>query len=219
MHREGAMCVAEERVEAMVCAICQEAVWNPVQLQCDHIFCHTCVVSWRDRCWRNGRELSCPTCRKHHPEPTPLKVNSVLAAVFNVMREAPVTPAEAASPPPPYPWRRLPSTEWMRVHMYNIIRPIALHTFKRCTERVCVEMEGILYTDASSISAYMDIASLRTRVHAAYRDVTGPKQRRADCHQRLRLSRDAPVATVTTPIVTPDAPDAPDATMEGANPA
>lgn len=40
-----------------ICAICHDQYSMPVKLQCKHIFCETCVLTWLNR------EYSCPLCR------------------------------------------------------------------------------------------------------------------------------------------------------------
>ncbi|KOX76359.1 RING finger and transmembrane domain-containing protein 2 [Melipona quadrifasciata] len=40
-----------------ICAICHDQYSMPVRLQCKHIFCETCVLTWLNR------EYSCPLCR------------------------------------------------------------------------------------------------------------------------------------------------------------
>lgn len=50
------------------CPICYDAMTNPVQLSCDHLFCEACVFEWLDR------ERTCPLCRAdvsmgHNPVP------------------------------------------------------------------------------------------------------------------------------------------------------
>lgn len=41
------------------CPICQDAVKNPLQLHCHHVFCEACIAEWMER-----DQSTCPMCRK-----------------------------------------------------------------------------------------------------------------------------------------------------------
>ena len=46
----------------LVCPICKEILFRPVQSQCQHIFCYTCVQEWLSHA---GKQANCPCCLQH----------------------------------------------------------------------------------------------------------------------------------------------------------
>ena len=48
----------ESLIEELICPICKEVLENPMQMQCQHLFCNACINTW----FHDGN-LTCPVDR------------------------------------------------------------------------------------------------------------------------------------------------------------
>ena len=49
-----------------ICSICLEKYKNPRKTQCQHIFCHGCILGWiNEEDYYGQKKSSCPMCRQN----------------------------------------------------------------------------------------------------------------------------------------------------------
>ncbi|XP_077330450.1 E3 ubiquitin-protein ligase RNF213-like isoform X3 [Lithobates pipiens] len=66
------------RFGLQVCAVCQEEPNEPVCLNCDHVFCQSCLRQWLD----TGKS-TCPMCNMQLPEPFVMVVSTEISDSMN----------------------------------------------------------------------------------------------------------------------------------------
>ncbi|XP_062904017.1 zinc-binding protein A33-like [Mobula hypostoma] len=76
----------------LICPICLDFFIDPVSLECEHIFCRSCVSQY----WANAGRNSCPECKEVLADHT-LKVNRALARLAERARKLSLNPREKES--------------------------------------------------------------------------------------------------------------------------
>ncbi|XP_059827240.1 uncharacterized protein LOC132394850 [Hypanus sabinus] len=75
--------------QELICPICLDFYTDPVSLECEHIFCRSCIT----RCWDGAERNSCPECSEVFADRT-LKVNRALARLAERARKLNPNPRE-----------------------------------------------------------------------------------------------------------------------------
>lgn len=65
--------------EEYICSICWNLYYNPIKLDCDHIFCHHCIFFWLEK---QDEGIKCPKCRRFYSITTELKFDNPLIEIL-----------------------------------------------------------------------------------------------------------------------------------------